>query len=117
MSVTAAQVKALFPEVTLADGVVESWLAVATLHHNVDAWGTRSDWGLQVLTAHYCLAHQARVAGRTGPSGPVSSRAVGPVSTSFAVAQLGAEDAELSSTRAGQLYLRSRKGVFADRRV
>lgn len=117
MAITAAQVKALFPEVTLENSAVEAWIEVAGLHHNAAAWGVRSDWGLKVLTAHYCLAAQARAAGSTGPAGPVTSRTVGPVSTSFGIAQASAADAELSSTRAGQMYLRSRQGIFADRRV
>lgn len=117
--VTAAQVKTLFPEITSADdAVVTAWLEVAEGHHNAAAFGTKSDFALKALTAHLVLLQLQRQAGATGTSAAVTSRSVRSVSTSFAVPTSDSfGDSALASTGPGQLYLNSREGIFADRRV
>lgn len=119
MAVTAADVKAHFPEhASVLDATVNRWLTWAQSKHNVTAFGAKSDLALVALTAHLVELDKRRQAGATGPAMAVQSRSVADVSTTYASpsASLNAfGDAALASTNAGQLYLDLRQGVFADR--
>ncbi len=121
MAVTAADVKALFPELAaVADDRVTTWLSFASIKHNVSAFGARSDNALKCLAAHLVELERRRAAGGTGSTGLVQSRTVGDVATTYAVPILTADamgDAALASTSYGQLYLDLRGGVFVDRTI
>lgn len=117
--VTVASVKALFPEIsTVDDATVTQWLAVAEGRHNAEAFGTKSDFALQALTAHLVLLQVRRQSGGTGTQAALTSRSVGGVSASYAIpvsASFG--DSALASTGPGQLYLDTREGIFPGRVV
>ncbi len=119
MAVTAADVKAHFPEhAAVADVTVNRWLAWAQTKHNVAAFDAKSDIALIALTAHLVELDKRRQAGGTSSAMALQSRTVGDVTTTFAAPTLSLDsfgDAALASTNAGQLYLDLRQGVFADR--
>ncbi len=123
MAVTASQIKALFSELaSVDDTIVEAWLEVAEGHHNADAFGTKSDFALKALTAHLVTLHLRRQTGATGTGyqGPIQSRTVDRVSTTYAAPSVSGGlfgDAALASTNAGQLYLNTREGLFPCRVV
>jgi len=129
MSVTATEVKALFPELaSMADATIEAWIAVAERHHNAEAWGGKSEDGITFLAAHFSeLARRREAAAAAGGGGmatalPMTGRTVDRVSVTFGGLMAGGvggalSDAMLQSTQAGQLYLFSRESVFADRRI
>lgn len=124
MAVAAADIKALFPEITIDDAIVDIWIAIAQSHHNAAAFGDKSDFAVKALSAHFVELHRRRqagaAAGGTGGVFPLASRTVEKVSTSWATGSSGSalmSDAALAGTAYGQLYLFSRQGIMADRRI
>ncbi len=93
------------PEFSGTDAAVSAfWLDMTSSQIGLTAWGTDASRGHALLTAHHLkLAGE----GSSSTAGTVSSRAVGSVSESYAVAT--PTDAELGSTVYGSMYLSLRR--------
>lgn len=101
MSVTAAQVQALSPELARLDTpVITLALARAGRRCNADFWGALYDDAVLYLSAHLLMTEQPGASGATG--GPVTSKTVGSVSVSYAAP--AQSSSPYAATPYGRLY-------------
>ncbi len=73
---------------------------------SIGCWGLKASNGHLLLAAHFLQLFQDN----NTAGGPIASRAIGKINESYAVAQQA--DAELATTKFGQLYLALRKSLF-----
>lgn len=110
MAVTAATIRALFPEFAAeTDARVDLFIGFAGNSINADVWGTLTDQATSYLTAHMLARANAGGAG----GGPVTTEKVGELSRSYG--QLGGQYAEalgeLALTSYGVEYARLRRQI------
>lgn len=106
MSALASKADVLlwFPSLsTVSDELFASAIEAAACLFNADAWGCHLRMGSIYATAHLLTAQSQGTTG--GSAGPVSSRSMGPVSMSWAVATPDGSDSFWASTGPGRSYL------------
>lgn len=107
---TLTSFRAAFPEFVRAsafpDAQVTYWMEVSARLVNADRWGTITDHGIYLLTAHWlALAAQNMAKPGTAGMGSVSSKAIDKVSVSYDVAMGSVEGAgAYNSTSYGRQF-------------
>lgn len=115
MTVTAADIKTLFPEFGSVDSAtITRWLEEAERNHNSCQWGAKSDDGLAWLTAHFLAAFpdDCNTGDTLGP-GPLTASSEGSVSASWSPLTVpksfGKDD--LGTTKYGRRYISMRDTI------
>lgn len=111
---TAAEIKARYPAlVTIPDATVDVAIGDAVPWFDVCRWGAFYAQGFAAFVAHMLTVDKANAAGgASGAAGPVSSKAVGDVSVSYATpTDVTTGDAYYMRTGYGQRYLVLRRMV------
>lgn len=119
MTVTAASIKAFFPEFgSVPTDRVTKWLTYAEGHHNPCQWGAKSDDGLTWLTAHFLAAFpdNCNTADNLGP-GPLTSSREGQVAASWSPLTVpkAFTKNDLGTTKYGRRYLSMLDTLFVKR--
>ena len=113
MAVTAATIKALFPEFqSLPAARIDLFIDQAEKRVSSEAWGDTSDDGISYLTAH--LLSTFGVGGPLDNSGPTTAEQVGDISRSMAVGDMFI-NSQYGTTPYGRTFLEMRSEVFACR--
>ena len=119
MSVTAADIKARFPEFASMDNaLVTRWIEEAERNHNAACWSGKSDDGLSYLVAHLLAAFPGTEcdAAGLGP-GVLTGSSEGSVSASWSPLNIPKifNNDDLSTTKYGRRYLSLRDTIFCCR--
>lgn len=119
MTVTAASIKAKFPEFASIDNAyITEWIAHAELNHNAECWAGKSDEALCFMIAHFLAAFPQGDSESTGVGpGPLTAQTEGSESASWSpltVPKAFAED-DYGTTKYGRRYLSMRKRIFCCR--
>lgn len=118
MTVTAADIKSLFPEFAATDtATIDRWLAEAGRNHNVECWGSKSDDGLAWLTAHFLKAFGLPCGPTAFGPGPLTGTAQGQTSASWSplTIPVAFRKNDLSTTAYGRRYLSMADTIFCCR--
>lgn len=107
MTVSADDFVERFPEFeSVEEARIELFLDDAALELDTSRWGDRYDKGQALLAAHYLTLSLKAASGATSSAGAVSSKSIGDVSVSYAVASsLSKTEDFYSSTIYGLEYL------------
>lgn len=109
---TEADVLAYAPALSgLAAGILAAIVSATALLVSLEAWGTKAYDGHLNLAAHIGSRFLAG-ASVAGPAGPVTSRAIGAISTSYAAPTVEPSDGDLALSAYGQLYKMLRDSII-----
>jgi hypothetical protein len=105
--ITPAEIQAKFPGSfdSLSDATIQLYIDEAANFISEDIWGDDYNLGLYYLTAHLLSSLVPASGGGAGAAGPVSSRRVGDLSVSFAVAASATTTASFAQTSYGQMFM------------
>lgn len=76
-----------------------------------EAWGKKLVPGLSMLICHYGYRY-TQLSGGAAAAGPIASRSIGKLSTSYGSASMSQADSEMASTVWGQGYLTMRATII-----
>lgn len=120
VTVTASDIKTLFPEFQALDPtVIDLWVAEALPEVNETQWSSKATAAVKFLTAHLLTVFAGTDGAGTGSTsdpGPVSSEREGQVQASYAVSSAFTSD-DLGTTKYGRRYLSMRSRIFVTRKI
>ena len=115
MAVTAKEIKDCFAEFAgLSDALVDKWRLQAERRVNLVQWQGKADDAILWLTAHLLKLDKQAKSGSDPAAGPVQSKKVGDLTTTFAVSSK-LNNSSLETTLYGRYYRELKTGIWPTR--